>query len=477
MTMRNDLPSMIMPHLDRIQMRSIKESGEIPQMLCRVRMLADDGHEIDVSPADAESIELLVFDHIGEDWCGGGVVAKNIANQISSMSNLKTVHVRINSMGGSVIDAAGIYNVLVRHSARVEVDVEGYALSAASYLAMAGDVIRIAANGMMMIHNPWVMAFGDPSELRKTADVLDAMKETIVATYVARNTRRLSRAKISEMMDAETWMTAREAVDLGFADSINELKHAPDDGGNNWGDARNSSLIGVPLNFAVRMGFKNIPRSLLAINDQFNKKCFTRHKPQRQENQTMADNRPASIKDLKSAFRNDPEYALECAEKNLSLIEAKAQYADVLAARLQNREEELEQIEEDLAEVKKENEDLKEELEDLKEEVEKLKEEEEVYNKRRSLGARSVPEGPSNRSHRFWRSSNEDDDDVSGDPIEEFSNAVNKRMKSGLSRDQAVVAVAKSNPELHCEYLAATNPHSENLIRERFSMRAAKTRR
>ena len=171
-------------------------------------------YEVRASAGDSVA-ELLIYDDIGRDPFGDGISAKDIADQLISMKGASTINVRINSVGGSVWDAIAIFNSLERHSARIVVDIEGVALSAASIIAMAGDEIRMASNALMMIHNPIGLGIGGAEDMRKTAELLDTCKQTIINTY-ARKTRQ-SESQISAWMDAETWFTADEAIAKRFA--------------------------------------------------------------------------------------------------------------------------------------------------------------------------------------------------------------------------------------------------------------------
>lgn len=158
--------------------------------------------------------ELLIYDTIGDDGAGGGIGAKDFATKLQAI-NSSRINVRINSVGGSVFDAIAIHNSLERHKARIEVDIEGVALSAASVIAMAGDEIRMADNALMMIHDPWTIGIGDSGDMRKAAESLDRIKDTIVSTYVKRTGH--SASKIAAWMKDETWFTADEAIKLKFA--------------------------------------------------------------------------------------------------------------------------------------------------------------------------------------------------------------------------------------------------------------------
>src|SRR5690625_2640779 len=113
--------------------------------------------------------------------------------------------------------------MLKRHKAHVTVYVDGLAASVASVIAMAGDEVIMPANAMMMIHDPWTWGAGNAKQFRKLADDLDKIGESIVAAYEGKT--GLSSEEITSIMDAETWLTASEAVEMGFADTIEESKH------------------------------------------------------------------------------------------------------------------------------------------------------------------------------------------------------------------------------------------------------------
>ena len=130
----------------------------------------------------------------------------------------KPITVWIDSYGGDVFAAAGIYNALKEHNGKVTVKIDGKAMSAASIIAMAGSEILMSPVSVMMIHNPLTYASGDMHEIRHIADVLDTVKESIINAYQIKT--RKSKSKISEMMDNETWMSAKSAIKDGFADGM-----------------------------------------------------------------------------------------------------------------------------------------------------------------------------------------------------------------------------------------------------------------
>jgi ATP-dependent Clp endopeptidase proteolytic subunit ClpP len=159
--------------------------------------------------------EVSIYDEIGF----GGVTAKAFLAELKKLSGQR-VHLRINSVGGSVVEGAAIYNALRRHKGGLVVHIDALAASMASVIAMAGDETLIAGNALVMIHNPWGMTMGDADELRKEADILDKLKKTLVNAYTRKTGRDAE--EIARMMDDETWMDATEAVALGFADAVED---------------------------------------------------------------------------------------------------------------------------------------------------------------------------------------------------------------------------------------------------------------
>ena len=136
------------------------------------------------------------------------------------LSGSGDITVWINSPGGDCVAAAQIYNMLADYKGNVTVKIDGIAASAASVIAMAGDTVLMSPVSMMMIHNPATMAFGDHVEMAKAIEMLESVKDSIINAYAVKTGQ--SRAKLSHLMDAETWMDAGKAVELGFADGILE---------------------------------------------------------------------------------------------------------------------------------------------------------------------------------------------------------------------------------------------------------------
>jgi ATP-dependent Clp endopeptidase proteolytic subunit ClpP len=169
-----------------------------------------------VAGQDAEEVDLLVYGVI-DDWPWGDVIAAEFAQELAANKD-KQIHCRINSVGGEVFAGIAIHNMLQTHPGGARCTVEGLAASAASIIAMAGSKTTMLRGAMMMIHNPSALASGEASELRKTADVLDQISTSLVAIYQLKTGK--SAEELQAMLDAETWMSAQEAVDQGFADEV-----------------------------------------------------------------------------------------------------------------------------------------------------------------------------------------------------------------------------------------------------------------
>lgn len=151
-----------------------------------------------------------------ETWFGDEVTPKMFKDEL--MAGSGDITLWINSPGGDVFAAAQIYNMLMDYPGKVTVKIDGLAASAASVIAMAGSQVEMSPVAMMMIHNPITVAIGDSKEMQKAIDMLAEVKESIVNAYEIKT--GLSRNKISRLMDAESWLNAKKAVELGFADSI-----------------------------------------------------------------------------------------------------------------------------------------------------------------------------------------------------------------------------------------------------------------
>jgi len=173
---------------------------------------------------DTGAAELIFNGPISEDtWFGDEITPAMFRNELSKVSGDLTVW--LNSPGGDVFAASQIYTMLRNHKGKVTVKIDGIAASAASVVAMAGDETLIAPTGMLMIHNPSTVAFGNKEAMQKAIELLDEVKESIINAYEEKS--GLSRSKIARMMDEETWLNAKKALSLGLVDGILFARSAP----------------------------------------------------------------------------------------------------------------------------------------------------------------------------------------------------------------------------------------------------------
>lgn len=164
----------------------------------------------------------LIIDGViaSESWFEDEVTPKLFREELSRHSG--NITVRINSPGGDVFAGVAIYNMLAEHSGEVTVKVDGLAASIASLIAMAGDKIVMLPGSMMMVHQPWSFAAGNADELEEVIESLKKIGESMTPIYATRT--GLSEERVNELLKAETWMTANDAVELGFADEAVEAK-------------------------------------------------------------------------------------------------------------------------------------------------------------------------------------------------------------------------------------------------------------
>ncbi len=150
--------------------------------------------------------------------------AKSVVKKLNALADEQDIEVRINSAGGSVFDGMAIYNTLRGRKGKVRVHVDGLAASIASVIAMAGDEIVMEPGSMMMVHNPWNVTIGDAEDHRESAELLDKVRDSLVVAYEQKT--GIPRQELVALMDDETWMTAEEAVDRGFATQVGEAQIA-----------------------------------------------------------------------------------------------------------------------------------------------------------------------------------------------------------------------------------------------------------
>ncbi len=166
--------------------------------------------------AQSTGAEVVIYDEIG----AYGVSAKGFLAELAALPDATPLALRLNSPGGSVFDAVAIYNAIKRHSGAVTVWIDGIAASAASYIAMAGDEVIMPENAFLMIHDPAGVVMGTAIDMRAMAEALDKIKGSLLQGYAAKSGR--PQEEIAPLMAAETWLDAKDALDLGFADRIAE---------------------------------------------------------------------------------------------------------------------------------------------------------------------------------------------------------------------------------------------------------------
>lgn len=175
-----------------------------------------------VAKADSTDVEIFLYDHIvssedeAEWW--GGVAPESFVKAVYGVDKDAKIHLRINSPGGSVFAARAMEQALRDHKGGVIVHIDGLAASAATFIAMAGEEVIMAKGAMFMIHKAWTGMWGNANDLRKEADLLDKIDGTLAQTYADKTGKGLE--QVSSWMADETWFTAAEALEHGFATSI-----------------------------------------------------------------------------------------------------------------------------------------------------------------------------------------------------------------------------------------------------------------
>lgn len=166
---------------------------------------------------DTDTNEIFIYDEIGPAYWGL-IDADMVINALKQMSGRVTV--RLNTPGGSVDEGISIYNALKRHKGGVTTVVDSLAASMGSYIMQAGEKRIVASNAMVMLHKPWTIAMGNSTDLRMTADVLDKYMERQMPDFASKSGRTVE--EIAAILEAETWYTAQEAVEAGFADEVSD---------------------------------------------------------------------------------------------------------------------------------------------------------------------------------------------------------------------------------------------------------------
>ena len=359
--------------------------------------------------AAQDTLDILIYGPIGSTWDDSGVTAKDIADALKDQKNTKTINVSINSAGGNVFDGIAIYNLLANQDGKVVVSIDGMALSIASIIAMAGDEIVMAENAMMMIHDPAGWVVGVAADMLKMAETLEKSKSTLVLTYARRTGQ--SESQVSEWMTDETWLTAEEAVEFGFATRTMEAKKIAA-----CGDL--SRFKNAPEAFLSQLREK-APAASAAASDRKEDPMDPKELEKAQaasEAKGKADAKVENDKrvaELTAAFPNEAEFVLAQVSAGHDVTQAKAAFCDVLAERNAK-------LATDLDKAKTEN---------------------------AMPGVADAGGGGKAGEASVYE----------GDAIATVDAAVTKKVAAGMPRNKAHSAVMRGNPELRAAYVEAKN--------------------
>ncbi len=339
--------------------------------------------------------EIVVYDMIYSDI---GVGPERFRNELKALGDVPEFRVRINSPGGSVFDGVAIHSLLKSHKGKKIVTIDGVAASIASVIAMAGDEIEMAQGAFLMIHDPVWCQYGNAEDMRDMAELLDKVKSQIAGIYAART--KLPADKIDALISAETWMTAAEAVALGFADRAVESP------------AIAASFGESPLAKCLPMfdRFKNVPELFLS---NFKQGVPTMAKET--ANESANEPKPATCAELKAAIpKADAAFLVAQLEANATLAQAQTAWTGELDKRLEAANKEIA---------------------DLK------------------AAGTPLPKKPGVQTIGNGSELKQDGSIV--DPIAAWNAAIEAKVKAGSSRQNAVKAVVRENPDLHDAYLKA----------------------
>ncbi|MGL6121067.1 MAG: head maturation protease, ClpP-related [Fusobacteriaceae bacterium] len=199
--------------------------------------------------------EILIYGAIGSGWYSS-VGAETIAKELNAVGTITEIDVRINSPGGSVFDGVAIYNTLKNHPAKVNIIVDGLCASIATVIAMAGDTITMGTGTKFMIHNPLTICYGESEDLKKDAKILDGIKDDIIDAYMTKvSSKGISREKIAQMMDEESYLSANQALEYGFITNVVEQISMP--------EINNYSMLFGNTNFSNTMAEEGIIKKVI----------------------------------------------------------------------------------------------------------------------------------------------------------------------------------------------------------------------
>lgn len=172
-----------------------------------------------IQQSASNTADIYIYGDIYDSWWSDeSNSAICLKDKLLELGDISEINLHINSLGGDVFEGLAMFNLLKQHKATVKVYIDGIAASIASVIAMAGDEIYMPKNSMMMIHNCWTYECGNAKDLRKTADDLDKIMEASIESYLSRV--NIDREELVELLDGETWLTAKECLEKGFCSEI-----------------------------------------------------------------------------------------------------------------------------------------------------------------------------------------------------------------------------------------------------------------
>ena len=382
---------------------------------------------------DDQRAVIFIFDEIGLF----GVSANDFAKQLKDLGELREIELHINSPGGSVFDGLAIYNLLNRHPATITVFVDGLAASIASVIVMSGDTVIMPENALLMLHRPSGLVVGSADDMRRMAELLEKTEPGLISAY--RSKSGLSDEKIAELMDAETWLTAAEAVELGFADRIEEavkiaahfdlstFNRAPA----NWPQNNEETLPGLSdekiAELAQRFGlsqFTSGPENFPTLKEkkmsEDNKKTGGSATPQ-----------PVDIDTLQDALPDTPpEFQILCLKQGFTLPQAKDAWMEEMGNERTAADEALKAKDSETAKILKAKDT----------EIEKLK----------AAAGKPGLEAVSDRTSGGG-------DGEGGSAAERVEALVAAKIKLGKPAHEAYAMVMEANPDLRDEFVAEHN--------------------
>lgn len=229
----------------------------------------------DIQAADNsdDAATINIYGVVGEDWWTGEGMTAKIVNSVLRKNKGNPVTVNINSPGGDYFEGLAIYNLLKEHDGEITIRIMGMAASAASVIAMAGDEIKIAEAGFLMIHNAWYICVGNQNEMRECADVLAQFDDVMIGIYAKKT--GMDRKEIAKMCDDESWIAGPDAIEMGFATSLLDSDNIDVDDSEK--SKYNSSLKKVETALAEAGNTRSERRAIL--KDLTNTPCAIVQKP------------------------------------------------------------------------------------------------------------------------------------------------------------------------------------------------------